>query len=460
VASKDHVGAIGDCPTVEIGLFPTSSFASIAKLMEEMKRRNMGLVFVGVIFAAVILQAAAADWPQWRGPNRDGHVAGGEVFPEALPATPKPIWQKSIGGGFSSPVIQGGKLLYLDTTDGRETAHLVDSLTGTELWHVDYAAEFGDEWGNGPRSTPIIDQDRAYVQSCDGEFRCLSLADGKTIWRANFDKDFGAHFLGNHAIGNEGVASRRGNNGCGVVDGDRIYVPAGATNGASLVCFDKKTGKVLWKSQNEEAAYSALMAATLAGSRQILYFAADSLMGVDAASGKLLWRQPLRTNAKRHAASPVIFGDCVMVNSHTFGLICFEIKRKGDGFEAEEKWANRQMKINIATPTLADRWLYSQGPGNELVCVDAITGKLAWTQPGFGEKYSAILTDGKRLLIATDRGELVLAAADPLQFKQLGRVQICGKAWQHPAWAEGKLYVREGLTSGWKLSCFDFSRTL
>ena len=115
------------------------------------------------------------------------------------------------------------------------------------------------------------------------------------------------------------------------------------------------------------------------------------------------------------------------------------------------------MKINIATPVLVDHWLYSQGPGNELVCVDALTGKVAWSQEGFGEKYSSVLTDGKKLMIVTDRGELVLAATDPTQFKALGRVQICGKNWQHPAWVDGRLYVREGLTSGWKLSCFDLS---
>jgi outer membrane protein assembly factor BamB len=401
-----------------------------------------------------------ADWPQWRGPERDGHAGLGEAFPDELAAMPKQLWQKSIGGGFSSPVIQNGKLLYLDATGGQETAHLLAAKTGTELWHAEYAAQFGDEWGTGPRSTPMLDEDRAYVQSCDGEFRCLSLADGKTIWRINFEKDFGAHFLGNHAIGNEGVASRRGNNGCGVIDGERIFIPAGSTNGASLVCLDKKTGKLLWKSQNEEAAYSALMTATLAGARQVIYFAADSIMGLEADSGKLLWRQPLRTAAKRHAASPVIFGDCVMVNSHTFGLVCFEIKRKDDGFEAREKWANRQMKINIATPVLVDHWLYSQGPGNELVCVDALNGKVTWMQNGFGEKYSSVLTDGKKLLIVTDRGELVLVAADPQQFKSLGRVQICGKTWEHPAWADGKIYVREGLTSGGKLSCFDLSKSL
>src|SRR5439155_3441895 len=134
---------------------------------------------------------------------------------------------------------------------GQEVAHLLDARSGQEIWRVPYAKVFEDEWGAGPRATPLIDSDRLYVQSCDGEFRCLNLANGKTIWQINYERDFGVKFLGSKA--NEGTASRRGNNGCGVIDGSRIILPVGSTSGASLVCFDKFTGKVLWKSGSDEA---------------------------------------------------------------------------------------------------------------------------------------------------------------------------------------------------------------
>jgi outer membrane protein assembly factor BamB len=138
-------------------------------------------------------------------------------------------------------------------------------------------------------------------------------------------------------------------------------------------------------------------------------------------------------------------------------LLCFGIQKTGAEFKAEQRWAKKQMKINISTPVLVDHWLYSQGPGRELVCVDALTGKTAWSQDGFGEKNSSVIAAGNRLLVVTDRGELILAAADPAAYRQLGRLQVSGKTWNHPAWADGKLYVREGLTSGWKLSCLDLS---
>lgn len=404
----------------------------------------------GALLCITGIPCVAADWPQWRGPERTGHADSREQSPGSLSGEPKVFWRKEIGGGFSSPVLAHGRLAYLDAQDGKEVAHLVDAATGKELWQTTYGEMYEDEWGPGPRSTPMFDEDRLYVQSCKGEFRCLNVENGKVVWGVSFEKDFGVPFLGSKA--NEGTASRRGNDGSGVIEGDRIFLPVGA-NGASLVCFDKRTGKVIWKSQSDEAAYSSLMIATLAAVKQLIYYSADALMGVASDSGKLLWRVPLRTDAKRHASTPIIFDDSIVVNSQTIGLVCTRITKDGDSLKATQSWANKQLKINIATPVLVNQFLYCQGVGHNLVCVDAADGKLMWSQDGFGEKYSAIIAIGKNLLVATDRGELVMVAADSSKYTELGRTQICGKTWNHPAYADGKLYVREGLTSGWKLSC-------
>jgi outer membrane protein assembly factor BamB len=409
-------------------------------------------VGIGVLGLLQLDLARAGDWPQWRGPERTGHVAQSERLPVALPAELKPIWRQDIGGGFSSPVVANGKLVYLDARDGKEVAHLVEASSGKELWHAAYADMFEDEWGPGPRSTPTMDGERVYVQSCDGEFRCLNLADGKTLWRVNFDKDFGLKFLGSKA--NEGTATRRGNDGSCVIDGDHVFVPVGAS-GASLVCFEKLKGQVLWKSQTDEAAYSSPMMATIGGVKQVVYFSADALMGIQASDGKLLWRVPLKTNAKRHASTPLIRGDSVMVNSHTIGLVSFNISGDKSAFSAARGWVNNDLKINISTPVLAGDYLYCQGAGKDFNCVDAATGKVMWSHNGFGEKYDAVLTDGSEVLVMTDSGELVLVACDSKAYHESGRAQICGKTWSHPAFAGGKLYVREGLTGGWKLTCFD-----
>ncbi len=410
------------------------------------------VVLVAGITLAVI-SANAADWAQWRGPERDGRVPEGVAVPVSVAAEPKVDWRMEIGGGFSSPVVAGGKLVYLDAQGSQEVAHLADAKTGKEIWRTPLADLYQDEWGPGPRSTPIMDGDRIYAQSCNGEFRCLNAADGNVIWGTSFAKDFGVAFLGSKA--REGTASRRGNNGCGIIDGEHIILPVGSTAGASVVCFDKRNGKIVWKSGNDEVAYSSLMVATLAGTKQVVAYTAEGLMGVKTDDGKILWRVPLRTDAKRHAATPVIFGDTVTVNSQTIGLICFKIAKTGDEFKADIVWADKDLKINLATPVRVDHYLYCQGVGKDYVCVDALTGQKMWDQNGFGDKLSVSIVVGRNLLVTTDRGDLFLIAADPAKYSELGHAQICGKSWSSPAYVDGKLYVREGLDRGWKLTCFD-----
>lgn len=413
----------------------------------------MKTLLSAALLVTLSLQASASDWPQWRGGLRNGHATGLSTL-QSLPAEMKPVWKIAVGGGHSGPVVSGDTVIYADEDGTNEVVHALDAASGKERWKVAYAPRFQDEWGAGPRATPMIDGDRVYVQSCTGEFRCLSLADGKTIWQTSFEKDFGVKFLGNKA--NEGTATRRGNNGSGVIDGNRLFLPVGSKNGASLVCFDKKSGKVLWKSGDDESAYSSFVMATLGGVRQVVALTAEALQGADAESGKILWRVPLKTAAKRHAASPVVIGDQIAVNSHTFGLRSFRIEKDTGGFKATEAWANPDLKINLATPVLLDGHLYSQGANKDYVCVDAKTGALKWSQTGFGlgrKDYASTIAIGKNLLALTEDGTLLLVAGNPEKYTELGRVQVCGNTWSHPALANGKLYVRDGRS----LQCFDLS---
>ncbi|HEX3798750.1 MAG TPA: PQQ-binding-like beta-propeller repeat protein [Verrucomicrobiae bacterium] len=421
-----------------------------------MKNRQWSKIFKACIFFGLLamgISARASDWPQWRGLERDGHVPADAQVPVSVSTEPKVDWKLQIGGGFSSPVVAGGKLVYLDAQDGKEIAHMLDAKTGKEIWRATLTDSFEDEWGPGPRSTPIMDGDRVYTQSCNGEFRCLNAADGKVIWGTSFAKDFGVTFLGGKA--NEGTASRRGNNGCGVIDGEHIILPVGSKAGASAVCFDKRNGKVLWKTGNDEAAYSSLLVENFAGTKQIIYFTSEALMGMGADDGRILWRVPLRTDAKRHAMTPVIFGDTISVNSQTIGLVCFKITKEGDAFKAERSWTDKDLKINLATPVLVDHYLYCQGAGKNYVCVDALNGKKMWDQEGFGDKVSVSIVMGKNILVTTDKGDLFFIAANPEKYTELAHTQVCGKSWSSPAYADGKLFVREGLDRGWKITCFD-----
>ena len=394
--------------------------------------------------------ALAGDWPQWRGPARDGHAPGDQITLSTLPKQPTALWTIPIGNGQASPIVAAGRVFYLDEQQGQETAHALDLATGKEIWQTpfDQSEQFANNYGTGPRCTPLVDGDRLYVQSCRGEFRCLATADGKTIWRTNFEKDWATPFFGNKKENapeaKETAARRHGNNGSAAIDGDRIFVPVGSPTKGTLVAFDKKTGKVLWTAGSDNTAYSSIVVATLAGTRQAVHLTADALMGVDVTSGKILWRTPVKTGAKRHVLTPLIAGDTVTLASSSVGLTKFEIKHEAGAFKINEAWKNDRLKITLATPVLVGGHLYGLGQGSktDFVCVDFNTGEIKWSQPGFVD-YAAVIAVGDKLLVQSSSGELLLLNANPQKFAELGRTQACGTTWSHPAFADGKLILRD-----------------
>jgi outer membrane protein assembly factor BamB len=223
----------------------------------------------------------------------------------------------------------------------------------------------------------------------------------------------------------------------------------------------------LWKCGDDEAAYSSFMIATLAGTRQVVAFTADALLGAALETGQILWRIPLKTNAKRHAASPVIFDDFVLVNSHSIGLVCFHLEKDSGGFKAASAWTNLDLKINLATPVLVDGYLYSQGADKDYVCVEAKTGKVAWSQAGFGlgrKDYASTIAAGKSLLVLTAEVHRIGAPAGlrqhlepsrlcrrpPLRPRR-ARVAMPGSDAGHSQKVTGRSLVR----SVWLASMFD-----
>jgi outer membrane protein assembly factor BamB len=402
--------------------------------------------------------ACAADWGQWRGPAQTGHVPAGVPVPTALAAELKPVWRAKMGEGLSSPVVAGGKVFYLDRDAAKETACAADAATGKELWRVPLHELFRDGFGTGPRAAALVDGDCVYVQSCKGEFQCLNAADGKVIWRKNFVQDFGAVFTGE--VGKSVGASRHGNTGSAVVDGDNVIVQAGGANGASVVCLNKKTGEVVWKSQNDPAGYAAAVLATIHGVKQAVVFTADGCIGVDTKDGKLLWRVPVKTGFGRHVTTPVIVDNLVVVSSHTAGLICSRIvkdEKEPSGFKAENAWTQKPLATNFASPVAVGKHLFTIGPAKNVICVDLETGQAAWDKKGLivspdpGKAYAGFLVMDKNVLMLSDTGQLILFAADPKEYKEVGRAQICGKTWCIPAYADGKLYLRDAQ----EMLCFE-----
>lgn len=384
-------------------------------------------------------QGCASDWAQWRGPQRDGHTP--ETFPATLSAGSTPLWRIPVGHGYASPVVSSNTVVYLDEAGGREVAHAVDAATGKPLWTTPLGPVFTDEFEPGPRSTPVIDGDRVYVQTTLGELQCLALADGALRWGTNF-AGYGMQWVHDRAS-NIGAASRRGNTGSPVLDGERLLVQVGSTNGAAFVAFDKRSGKELWKSQSDLTSFSSPVVGTLGGRPQMVAVSCEGLLALDPANGALLWRIPFKTGANRNVLTPILVGDTVYYASHTTGLRATRVRPEGGAVHAEDAWLNRDAKINLSTPVVVGRHLYGLGPTRDFICVDRDSGKILWSQPGFGASAATLAASNGRLLVLTDLGELVLLAANPERYEELGRIQVCGKTFSHPAFAGGVLYVRD-----------------
>jgi outer membrane protein assembly factor BamB len=415
------------------------------------------IVWLIVLFSK---NCCASDWPGWRGPMRDGHVAPGIAVPETLPRAPRQVWRIKIGDGFASPVVAGSKVFYLDNQEEKEMLHALDRSTGRELWRAPIDEAFKDsQSAPGPRCTPLVDGDRVYAQSCQGELRCLAVADGTLNWRLNFTKDFHAVFSGER--GSAQGAHRHGYTGSPWINGQRLIVTVGDTNGAGIVCFDKQTGAVLWQSQNDRAGNAAPITAMIAGSEpeQVVAFTAEGLIGLNLQNGQLLWRVPLSSTYGRHVTTPVVVDDIVIVASHQRGMIGAQITPASvpgnranpaptSKWNGNIKWETKEHTMNFSSPVAVGEYLYGLGPSKNIFCLEAKTGKTMWSKEGYTPTptergHAAFLALGKNLLLLTDAGELVLFAANPSGFKELGRVQVCGANWCNPAYAEGKLFVRD-----------------
>ena len=397
------------------------------------------------------------DWPQWRGPDRTGHVLSGANVPRGLPTQPETVWRVGIGEGLASPVVAAGKVFYFDNQGGKETLHALNASDGREFWRAFVDDAFTDEQGpSGPRCTPLVDGDRVYAQSGKGELQCLNVANGSRLWHLNFMKDFGARFLGEDSP--VPGAAEHGYTAAPVVEGQRIIACVGGTNGAGVVCFDKFTGKLIWKSQNDLAAYAAPIIATLAGVRQAVCFTVDGLIGLALDDGGLLWRVPIKTPYGRNCTTPVVVGDWVVVGSYRAGLLGIKVSADNTGLKAVRSWVNKNVPMNFSSPVCLGRHLFGLGPARQLVCAEVETGQLAWSKQGYFTTaaevaYAAFLVMGENILICTDDGQLVLIAGDPASCRELGRARVCGMNWCNPAYADGRLYLRDGIKGTGNLYC-------
>jgi len=367
-----------------------------------------------------------ADWPQWRGPNRDG-ISQESGWVAQWPAEgPKKLWAAGVGVGYSSMSVSKGRVFTMGNVNDTDAVSALDAESGKVLWKHEYACLAKDPNGfHGTRCTPTVEDDRVYTVSRHGHFFCLDAATGKVIWSKDFKQDLGA------------TAPKWGFSGSPLMEKDWVLSEVSAS-GASVVAFNKRDGTVVWKNGDDRAGYASLVAFDHAGERCLAQFSAAHIIGRRMKDGSELWRWSWKTDYAVNAATPIVKGDELFVSSgYNFGCALLKLGVEG----VSEVWRNKNMRNHVNSCVLVDGFLYGYDEG-ELKCLDWRTGTVKWATRDYG-KGSLMVADGKLILFG-QKGKLGVAEVSPGGFKQLSYFQALGgqNTWASPVLANGRIYVR------------------
>ncbi len=383
-----------------------------------------------------------ASWSQWRGPDRAGVSSETGLAPRWPEAGPAELWRKPLGEGFSGIIVADGRLYTQFASGGDAFVASLSAKDGSEIWRIRTGASFTDSYGNGPRATPTLDGGAVYALSSSGDLVAVRAADGGVMWRLDLRESFGAK------------PPHWGLSESPLIEGDLLIVNVGGDAGRSVLALDKKTGKLRWSARDDKAGYAAPIAMTVAGVRQILVFVADKIVSLNPANGATYWELGWKTDWGVNATTPILLeGDRVFLSTgYDKGAIMLKLRKEGDGVATEELWRSREMRNKFSNSVLYGGMLYGFDEGT-LKCVDPDKGTTLWRQRGLGHG-SLFAVDGK-LIVLSDRGKLVLAAATPEGYTELGAVQAFKtKTWTVPTLAGGRLYVRDEN----EIVAFDVSR--
>jgi outer membrane protein assembly factor BamB len=373
--------------------------------------------------------AQAGDWPNWRGPQRNGISAESGWQADFPDDGPKVLWKANAGIGYASVTVANGRAYTTGNKNDQDTVYCWDAATGKPVWQQSYAAPLDDKYyEGGPSATPTVDGDRVYTLGKRGLLHCFDAATGAIRWKKDLAKDLGVK------MPTWGFASSV------LIDGDRAVVNVGE-HGAAL---DKNTGNVLWKSGTDESGYATPVPFEQNGQKLYLVFAAKAIVAVRADNGQKVWSHKWETSYDVNAADPVVVGPgrVYISSGYDRGGALLDVT----GPTPKVLWENKNVRSMLNAGVLLGKHLYAIDGNNgkaQLRCIETESGKVAWTfkDPNHGALMAA---DGK-LIVISEKGELIVGNASPNAFKPIARAQVSGgKFWTVPVLSGGRLYVRNG----------------
>lgn len=391
--------------------------------------------YVTLGLASLLAVAWAADWPQWRGPRRDG-VADGFVEPKAWPEKLTLKWKVTVGEGHSSPVVSGGTI-YMHTRQGDD--EVVSALRledGQAIWRQSYAAPYtmnpaAASHGKGVKSTPVVEGGRVFTLGINGALSCFDARTGKPQWR----KEFGSPDFG--------VATSP------VVDHGRVIVHVGGNSPGALTAFDAATGAEKWSWKGDGPAYASPIVVELAGTRQVVTQSRHHIVGVSAATGELLWQIPFKTIYAQNIVTPVFYRDTLIFSGTGNPVMGVKVLKHGVEWAAETVWQNRDFSMYMSSPVVSGDLLFgfSERKRGQFFCLKPGDGTALWTSEGRQADSAAVVAAGSVWLILTPDAELIVARQSAKAFEPLRKYNVAASpTWAHPVPVGHGILIKDAAT--------------
>jgi outer membrane protein assembly factor BamB len=424
--------------------------------------------------AAVILGASlgiatsrAADWPQWRGAQRDG-VWTETGLVERFESARLPLkWRVPLGSGYCGPTVADRRVFVMDRAvqpTRQERVQCFDAETGQQLWSYAYDCVYERvQYEAGPRASVTIDSGRAYSLGTMGHLHCFDVQSGRVLWSHDSRQEYAAR------VPIWGIA------GAPLVEGDLVIVPLGGKDNACLMAFDKATGQEKWRALKEGVSYSAPVVITQAGRRVLVYITDQRVVGLDPQTGQLHWEHPwVPRQMEITIATPVFDGRHLVATSFYDGTLVLRLDP--DRLAAEQLWQRRgasetrtdALHCCISTPILQGEHIYGVDSHGELRCLDLQTGDRIWEDltavPKARWSNIHLIRNADKVWMFNERGELLITRLAPDGFHEISRTKLLdpttdqlnqrgGVCWSHPAFANRHIYARNDK----ELVCADLS---
>jgi outer membrane protein assembly factor BamB len=387
------------------------------------------------VFSLLTVPLVFGDWPQWRGPKRDGESAA-VTLPRQWPPQLRRLFSVEVGEGHAAPVVVGDRVVVFARVGEQEVVRAIHARTGEEVWKDSYEAPYtmdpaATAHGKGPKATPTIHDGRVYTHGMSCVFTCYDLQSGKVLWRHDFIKQYQA------------TGPQYGTAASPLIEGNLVLTVIGDAKQGQVLALDRKSGEIRWRTPCDGPAYGSPVAADLAGTRQIVTLTRNTLCGLEPTRGRLLWQTRYHTAYEQNCLTPIVMGDRILISGYMRPTAAYRVTRSGSRFDVTEEWRSDRLKMYMSSPVLHREHLYGLDQTGKFVCLDAKTGQVRWSGGAFGE-YASIIRVQDDLLVCDEGGEMAVIAADPGSYQEKARLRLSDQpVWAHLAVVPGVLYVKD-----------------